>query len=619
MFQGTPFFRGNEFEPELLLLAGDLISSGFSVTVLAGCPSLFRSESGYEHEIHRRGWILSGDQTQYCDASMMSLEANGVRVELIPGAAIEGASQDPSALDATFRDCIARTMPSVVIFTGRYPQRSLVDACRAGGIISIFFFQGMTDSPPESQPPFDAVVARSEASASYYHEVYGYKPSIVSLSIDLALLPAELREPRYLLFVDPTPSNGVYAFARIADEISKVRPDIPILVVEAVGSEVDLANCGLDLTSGNNLSLMSPTRDSSKYWRLARTCLFPALDASDPSVALQRSIANGIPTICSDRGATAEIGSDRVSVLPLPDDVTPKTRRLPDAGQVTHWVEETIRLWELAGASSGDPAPRGIDDRRPLPVPLSHFLKNILPTAVNSPQLPVMPPRRSKAIALVPYMSTIEESCQAGLRALEFEGVCVVRRGGQSAIDIARNDLCSQALHDKFESILFIDSDIGFNVRDALRLLARPEPVISGVYAKKASRNLASVFHEDVAEAVFGPDGGLYPLRHAATGFLRIRSQVLKQMIVELELPLCNTRWDRGFWPFFMPLVVPDVGHLHYLGEDWAFSHRLHQIGVCPLADTTIRLWHVGQYHFGWEEAGQDRPRAVNFTIKFKE
>ena len=78
-------------------------------------------------------------------------------------------------------------------------------------------------------------------------------------------------------------------------------------------------------------------------------------------------------------------------------------------------------------------------------------------------------------------------------------------------------------------------------------------------------------------------------------------------MIAELGLPLCNTHRGRGVWPFFLPLVVPHgPGQWHYLGEDWAFSHRLAEIGVVPLADTTIRLWHWGRYGFSWEDAGSD-------------
>jgi hypothetical protein len=54
--------------------------------------------------------------------------------------------------------------------------------------------------------------------------------------------------------------------------------------------------------------------------------------------------------------------------------------------------------------------------------------------------------------------------------------VRVVRRAGCSAIDTSRNEMLSDALHDGAESMLFIDSDIGFEAQDALRLLARPEP-----------------------------------------------------------------------------------------------------------------------------------------------
>ena len=39
---------------------------------------------------------------------------------------------------------------------------------------------------------------------------------------------------------------------------------------------------------------------------------------------------------------------------------------------------------------------------------------------------------------------------------------------------------------------------------------------------------------------------------------------------------------------------------------------------VCPLADTTIRLWHVGKHHFGGEEAGLERPRLETFSLKVK-
>ncbi len=105
---------------------------------------------------------------------------------------------------------------------------------------------------------------------------------------------------------------------------------------------------------------------------------------------------------------------------------------------------------------------------------------------------PGIPPGRAKSVVLVPYLNVIEPECEDSLRKLEAEGVRIVRSGGNSAIDVARNRLASEALHDGAESILFVDSDIGFDPIDALRLLARPEPVVSGVYAKKGNRKFAS-------------------------------------------------------------------------------------------------------------------------------
>jgi hypothetical protein len=138
---------------------------------------------------------------------------------------------------------------------------------------------------------------------------------------------------------------------------------------------------------------------------------------------------------------------------------------------------------------------------------------------------------------------------------------------------------------------------------------------IAGIYVKKGRRELASRFPEDIGEIAFGEGAfGLYPLKYAATGFLRIKAAVLRMMIERLDLPLCNTTWGRGFWPFFQPVVVAaGEGVHHYLGEDWAFSHRLSQIGVTPLADTMIRLWHIGPYRYGWEEAGEERPRHQRY------
>jgi hypothetical protein len=223
-----------------------------------------------------------------------------------------------------------------------------------------------------------------------------------------------------------------------------------------------------------------------------------------------------------------------------------------------------------------------------------------------------------KPVVLVPYYAAVEKECDEGLRALGWAGV-QVRRASFSAIDLLRSVMLSQALRDGFDRFLFIDSDIGFEAGDALRLLARPEPVVAGVYMKKSDRNYSGVFAAGVNPVVFGPGApGLYPMLYASAGFLRIRAEVLHQMIHELKLPECHWGSTQGIYPFFLPLCVPDGrGSTRYLTEDYSFSHRLHQVGITPMADTSIRLLHYGKYGFSYEDLNP-RPKILNCTVEIE-
>lgn len=221
-----------------------------------------------------------------------------------------------------------------------------------------------------------------------------------------------------------------------------------------------------------------------------------------------------------------------------------------------------------------------------------------------------------KRIVLVPHLHTIEGPCEAGLKQLEAAGLKIWRRRGCSGIDLARNQMVGECLHDGYDSMMFVDADVSFDPADVLRLFARPEPVISGVYAVKGVRRFASVF-DGIETVIFGKKApGSYPLVYAAGGFIRFTADVLRRMIKQKELPLCDSKWGRGFWPFFLPMVTPDN---HYLGEDWAFSYRLRQLGVSVLADTSIRLYHWdGPTAYSWEEAGGSPPGKRFETYRFR-
>jgi hypothetical protein len=208
-------------------------------------------------------------------------------------------------------------------------------------------------------------------------------------------------------------------------------------------------------------------------------------------------------------------------------------------------------------------------------------------------------------IVHVPVARFVELDTDHCLRGLEAIGIRVDRSKGSSAIDLARNIRASEAVREGFEALLFIDSDMMFNPEDAVRLLLRPEPVVAGIYAAKKLGNgqLNVHFPEGITKIKMGAWATEpYPVVNVGAGFLRIRTDFLRRMAAELKLPYCRMA-DRYGWPFFQPVVVQEGGETRYLCEDYAFCWRCRQMGVTPLVDTSFRLYHIGDYAYGWEEA----------------
>jgi hypothetical protein len=238
-------------------------------------------------------------------------------------------------------------------------------------------------------------------------------------------------------------------------------------------------------------------------------------------------------------------------------------------------------------------------------------------------QFGTLPFDPGRHIVHVPVARFVELDCDHCLRGLEALGVRVDRSKGSSAIDIARNIRASEAVRDGFESLLFIDSDMMFDPQDAVRLFQSDEPVIAGAYAAKRLGNgqLNCVFEKDVTSVRFGPWAEApYPIRAVGAGFLRIKISALKQIARVLELPYCSMA-ERFAWPFFRPEVLHLEDGWYYLGEDYAFIHRCRMAGITPKVDTSFRLWHIGDYAYGLEEAGGqylERGRNIDYRIDIK-
>ncbi len=224
----------------------------------------------------------------------------------------------------------------------------------------------------------------------------------------------------------------------------------------------------------------------------------------------------------------------------------------------------------------------------------------------------------SHCVVLVPVAGAIEPDCDDALRELERRGYAVQRVRGYSAIDAARNQMASDALAHGFDELLWIDADILFDPDDVDKLRQRDLPLVCGIYPKKSRRQFACSFLPQTRQVVFGVKGGLLEIRYCGFGFTLTRRTLYETMQRQLHLPICNRHFHAPLVPYFGPLVAGEGEQAWYLGEDYSFCERARQCGFRVMADTTIRLWHVGSYRFGWEDAGREVERFRDYTFHVK-
>ncbi|HEY7158743.1 MAG TPA: class I SAM-dependent methyltransferase [Gemmataceae bacterium] len=229
-----------------------------------------------------------------------------------------------------------------------------------------------------------------------------------------------------------------------------------------------------------------------------------------------------------------------------------------------------------------------------------------------------MPPT-SRCVVLVPVASAIDPGCEGALRELERRDYPVWRVQGYSTLDAARNQMANDALAQGFDELMWIDADIVFDPDDVEELRQHDLPLVCGLYPKKSCRQFACAFLPQTRQVLFGARGGMIEILYCGFGFVLTRRVLYETMQRQLELPMCNQRFGAPLMPYFTPLIVGEGEQAWLLGEDYSFCERARRCGFRVMADTAIRLWHVGPYRFGWEDAGRDVQRYTDYTFHVTE
>jgi hypothetical protein len=237
--------------------------------------------------------------------------------------------------------------------------------------------------------------------------------------------------------------------------------------------------------------------------------------------------------------------------------------------------------------------------------------------AVAAPKVHTGATRISCAV-LVPAIRYIEPECDEALWELERRGYCVQRVRGCSPIDHARSRLATAALDQGFAETIWIDADTQFDPESVDRLRSHGLPIVAGVYPRRhPGGGLAVSPMPGTRDLVMGDGGSLIEVLYAGTGFLYVRSDVYVGIQQRFDLPLCDEDKPARAVPFFMPMLEHWGSKMSYLAEDYAFSRRARLCGFKIMADTSIRLWHLGMYRYGYEDAGNELPRLATYRHLF--
>jgi glycosyltransferase involved in cell wall biosynthesis len=283
-------------------------------------------------------------------AEVLDFELDGVRVTLL-STAFSRAERAPTAREgAIFLDLadqvLDRFRPEVLLTYGGHPAGlEFLRRARARGIAVVFHLHNFGYGDRRGFADVSGAIFPSEYSRRHYRRKVGLDGPVIPDPIRLDKVTAENREPKYATFINPQPEKGAAVFARIALELARKRPDIPLLIVEGRGKADGLAGLPVDLSGLTNLNRMANTPDPRDFYRVTRLVLMPSLWRESLGRVPIEAMANGIPVLASDRGALPETLGDAGFVFTIPDRCTPTSRIVPTAQEVAPWLAVIERLW----------------------------------------------------------------------------------------------------------------------------------------------------------------------------------------------------------------------------------------------------------------------------------
>jgi glycosyltransferase involved in cell wall biosynthesis len=194
----------------------------------------------------------------------------------------------------------------------------------------------------------DGILTPSQFLTESYRSKMGIESTPLPLPMELDDVLASEHDPIFFTMINPSPEKGLMVMARLAEELSLRRPDIPLLIIESRGSAGKLVSAGLsvgfDLRRHENLMMSPALAQPKEIYVATRALLAPSLWREPAGRVAVEALLNGIPPLVSDRGGLPEVCNGAGFALSIPADIIPAQRVPVPKDVVEPWIDLMIRL-----------------------------------------------------------------------------------------------------------------------------------------------------------------------------------------------------------------------------------------------------------------------------------
>ena len=215
---------------------------------------------------------------------------------------------------------------------------------------------------------------------------------------------------------------------------------------------------------------------------------------------------------------------------------------------------------------------------------------------------------KPKILIAIPMLNTVRAEFFQSIMGLQGVGEAKLALEVDSLTHMARNHLALKAINGNYDYIFWLDSDVVFEPDLLVNLyedISEGHDYVTALYFKRVLPTAPVICKELVYEkdektgitthkAEFYndyPKDSLFPVAASGLGACLMRTEIVKKVAESLKCA-----------PF---------DPLPHLGEDFSFCHRLTQLGIEMVCDSSLKLGHVGTmiYHEGIFEQ-QDEEEA---------